>query len=547
MWPLQRLFDRIHSGVESVLGRIGSRKPAVVLVFVVMAALVFYFRPWVQWLVYGLYVTPTAWIFATTLLVVTVYFTVGSPPVSAKVIVASLFVVFVVTTGIAGLYASEELSDSTMASTDLVGNLSESDAQNPRILTKNVSENYVANTLNLPQYQALRPDITFINETPHWSYSLSPDGARNHFILKQRGAAYVDMTEQNAQVKSTSDGVEKGIGTAWYNHYNWQSLKKSEYLVSYRDPLLVPHQNETYVAVPYIKPSFHMRWTPVPVPYTTPEWGGVVLVSPNGSVDRLSPAEARSHPVLEGQRLYPFELAERRVRSTRFRNGIVNTLPVVGAHRGEIAVAPTPGSGNDQPYLVPTEDGIEYIVAAEPANNAQGLREIWSLDGRTGEPEMYASSEEARSSLFGPRKAADYVRQAARRTDWNRFTPAEPVPVVSDGRLYWMVRVVPDGGSGIAYVAFVNAESSAVREVDRTPAVESFLAGNASVADTAAPANASDSSSSPSSSSDGGEAAIVVERRSANGTVIERMTVYENESVAIERGVKSNATNSTGE
>jgi hypothetical protein len=250
----------------------------------------------------------------------------------------------------------------------------------------------------------------------------------------------------------------------------------------------------------------------------------VVLVGPDGSIEDLSPAEARDHSVLEEQKLYPFELAREKVAATKYRNGIVNTFT---SHEDEIEVAPVPGEGNDQPFLVFTNEGPEYVVAVEPYGQAQGLKEVWTIDGRTGEYEVYSPSR----SLFGARKATDYVRQAARTTDWNRFTPSEPIPVVIDDQLYWEVRVVPSDSSGIAYIAFVNAQSSDVHEVSTTAEVTAFLEGNRVT-------------TSPDAGGDTGAQTptLVVERVAPNGTVIETLEIYGNETVRVVQGNETNAT-----
>ncbi|EMA47929.1 ABC transporter permease [Halococcus saccharolyticus] len=517
-----------------------SKKYAAIgaVVSLLALGLAWYFRPWLQWIVFGIYTTPTLWVLTAATVALGGYALMSmddsGPSTAVQALAAVIIIGFIVASISAGFYASEDLSDRMMGSAEPTNNLSDVDAQQPRIVPGNVASNYAANTLDLPQYQTTKRDITFVNDTPHWSYALAPDGTRNHFALQQRGTVLVDMTQQNADVRTINDKMDAGIGTAFYNHYKWEVLKNGQYLANYEDPFMVPHNGESYIAVPYTKPNFNVRFAPIPTPYTTPEWGGVALVGPDGEVTDLSPQEARNHPVLKGQKLVPFDLTKKKVKSTKFRNGIVNTLPVVGAHSEEIEVAPTPGKGNDQPYMMPTQNGTKYVVAAEPYGNAQGLKEVWEVDGRTGNPVVYESPDG--ESLFGPRKAANYVRQAARTTDWDRFTPAEPLPTVVDGQLYWMVRVIPNDGTGVSYVAFVNAESSNVREVSDTPAVEAFLDGQKSAGEVAAGGNNTNAS---------GDVSVIVEKRNANGTVVSTLQVYDNESVSIQPA-GNNSTRASG-
>jgi hypothetical protein len=485
---------------------------ATVVVLAILAVLIWYVRPWFQDLVYAIYTTPV--LLVAVLLAVAVV-ALGSRINRGYAINAGIVVFVVVLFGgatLAGLFAGETLGKATMSEAETVDGLAESDAEEPRIVTKSVADRYASNTLNFPQYRVTKSEITMRNGTPHWSYALAPDGLWNHFTKKQHGTVLVDMTRQNAEVETVEDDLSKGIGTAFYNHYQWQTLKRSHYLVDYQDPYMVVHEDEQYIAVPYTKPEFH--WGPVP--HTTPTWGGVALVDNEGNVEDLSPQEARNHEVLDGQKLYPFSLTRQRVARTEYRNGIVNTFT---SHEGQIEVAPVPGSNNDQPFLVMTEDGIKYIVAVEPYGDAQGLREVWTIDGRTGEYDRFAVDD----SLFGPRKATDFVRQAARTTDWNRFDPSEPIPVVIDGQFYWKVRVVPTDSSGISYIAFVNAQTSDVAEVEETDQVVAFMEGQQpAVTDSDDPTQR--------------EPAMVVQRVAPNGTVIGEIEIYDNETISVVQG-----------
>lgn len=492
-------------------------------VVLLIIAAVWYMRPWLHGLVYGVYTTPVLWLGIPVC--VGVCLLVNGRIDDTSVLQATVVVCLVgvmALSSVSGTFAANTLGQTTMQESQTVDQLRETNASTPRLLTKGVADRYAANTLNFPQYQTSESDITIHNGTPHWSYALSPDGLWNHLTKEQHGTVMVDMTNQNAAVETVTGDLSKGIGTAFYNNYKWHLLKTGEYLANYKDPFMVIHDGEQYIAVPYTVPTFH--W--LPIPHTTPTWGGVMLIDSAGTVTDLSPNEARQHPVLEGQRLYPFDLTRRSVAATKYRNGILNTYT---SHEEEIEVAPVPGEANEQPFFLPTTRGPTYVVAAEPYGNAQGLSEIWMVDARTGQQYRYTSN----ASLFGPRKAADYVRKAAQTTDWNRFTPAEPLPVVIDGQLFWEVRVVPNDDSGISYIAFVNAQNSEVREIETEAAVLDFLQ-NADVPD-----NRTDHGNTTTTPS------IIVERVAPNGTVIGTMTVYDNESVRIVQQNETTANTST--
>ncbi|WP_311171668.1 hypothetical protein [Halobellus ordinarius] len=522
-------LDELIVAIWQRVVRMRARSPRRLAVLAATAALVgvvlaWYFRPWLHGIVYGIYTTPIVPLavvlgIGITLFVRRQFGALAGGQIGITVVV----LVLVVGAGGAGLLAGEDLGKRTIDTATSAENLSETDPTKPRVVPKSVASRYASNTLNFPQYRVTDGDITVRNGTPYWSYALAPDGAFNYYTKQQHGTVLVDMTEQNAEVDTVVGDFRKGIGPAFYNNYRFTMLKRGNYLVNYEDPYLVVHGGEQHIAVPYTKPEFH--W--LPLPYTTPEWGGVVLIDRDGTVEDLSPQAARNHPALQEQKLYPFELARQKVAATKYRNGIVNTFT---SHRDEVEVAPVPGEDNDQPFLVFTEDGPQYVVAVEPYGQAQGLKEVWTIDGRTGEYEVYAPTE----SLFGARKATDYVRQAARTTDWNRFTPSEPIPVVVDGQLYWEVRVVPTDSSGIAYTAFVNARSSDVHEVSTTPEVTAFLEGRNV---TTQPAD--------TSGDDGQTPSLVIERVAPNGTVVETLEIYGNETVRIVQGNTTNATATT--
>jgi hypothetical protein len=506
-------------------------RPALLALVALLGALAWLIRPWLHSLVYALYTTP---LLVVPLVLAAVagwyaYETERNPPVDEftvrgrtgqqfsplRVGVVVLLLAGLVVSPVAQAVAGETMSDQTLAETERVAALDDVDAENPRIVTRAVAERYASNTLNRPQYRTADIDITVVDGTPYWAAPLAPDGLFNLLTKRQGGTVLVDMTTQQSNVRTVDGAMEEGVGTLFVRNYRWHLLKNGEYLVDYGDPRMVVHEGAQYIVVPYATPTFHLA----PIPHSTPTWGGVALVDAEGSIEMLSPAEARSHPVLEGQQLYPERLARQKVAATKYRNGIVNTFT---SHEDEIEVAPVPGARNEQPFFVLSEDGPQYVVAVEPYGDAQGLREVWTVDGRTGAFEVYRPEE----SLFGPQKAADLVRQSSPQTDWNRFSPAEPILTVVEDQEYWQVRVVPVDNSGIAYVAFVNAQTSDVTEFERTDAIERFLAGES-------PTNRTRADESGDGTT-GAEPTVIVQRVAENGSVVETMRIYANESVRIQ-------------
>jgi len=498
------------------------------IVGIVAVAIGWFFRPWLHGLVYAVYTTPllllgivagsiAAWATARAggrvEMVVNALsssdHTITPLRVGVVVLVIAAFALMPVANAVAGV----TLSDQTMSQTATVERLDDVDADNPRIVTRAVADRYASNTLNRPQYRVGDTDISVVNGTPYWAAPLAPDGLFNAITKRQAGTVLVDMTTQQANVRSVDGELETGVGTIFHRNYRWELLKSQAYLVDYGDPKMVIHNDTQYIAVPYSEPQFHLT----PLPHSTPQWGGVAIINPSGSIETLSPSEAAASPILDDQQLYPEKLVLQSVAATKYRNGILNTYT---SHEDEIEIAPLPGDGNDQPFFILSESGPQYVVAVEPYGDAQGLQELWTIDGQSGAFERYVSED----SLFGPQRAADLVRQSAPQTDWDRFTPAEPILTVIDDREYWQVRVVPEDNSGIAYVAFVDARSGDVDSFEQTDAITQFLAGETPV-ETPTETDPSETTAETPT--------VIVQRVAENGTVIETMTVYDDESIEI--------------
>ena len=506
------------------------------IVGIVVIAIGWFFRPWLHGLVYTVYTTPllllsvvaggiAAWVTARSgSHVETVVNTLSSSDhtitplrVGVVVLVIAAFALMPLANVVAGV----TLSDQTMSQTNTAERLDDVDANNPRIVTRAVADRYASNTLNRPQYRVGETDISVVNGTPYWAAPLAPDGLFNAVTKRQAGTVLVDMTTQQANVRAVDGELETGVGTIFHRNYRWELLKSQSYLVDYGDPKMVIHNDTQYIAVPYTEPTFHLT----PLPHSTPKWGGVAVIEPSGSIETLSPSEAAASPILDTQQLYPERLALQSVAATKYRNGIVNTYT---SHEDEIEVAPLPGDRNDQPFFILSESGPQYVVAVEPYGDAQGLQELWTIDGQTGAFERYVPTD----SLFGPQRAADLVRQSAPQTDWDRFSPAEPILTVIDDREYWQVRVVPEDNSGIAYVAFVDARSGNVDSFEETDAITQFLAGETPVETPTETGPSETTTETPT---------VIVQRVAENGTVIETMTVYDDESVEIRTPANSTA------
>ncbi len=331
-----------------------------------------------------------------------------------------------------------------------VNRLPEIDPTVVRVVPKAVGDKYAEDSLQFPRYTLDSGSIVFINKTPYWGYGLIPEGLINSFVLKDKGAIYIDMSVFGKKTKIVEKNMNVGEGMYITDNYLWQIYLK-DYFVSCEKPYFIPYKNDLYIAVPLIGYELHFSF---PTFFTTPVWRGVALISSEGNVKILSPKEAESSPILKGQKLFPPDLTREYINSFNYIHGIIN---VMFYHKDQFEIADVPGQNNRQPFLVVTKDGLTWVIACEPYGQSYGIFRIYLVNARNGSIELYQPMKT--NALIGPVRSIDYVKQAMPRVDWQSMKAVEPIPVIVNGTLYWQVRVIPVDASGISYVAMVNAEN----------------------------------------------------------------------------------------
>jgi len=427
-----------------------------------------------------------------------------------------------------GIASNHAMGQETIGSATTIDEMYEGDADRPRVVTRAQAERWASGSLQSSQFQSSGNAIVVRNNTTYWGSNLVPDGSlRNTLAEKQNGTVLVNAETFQKDVTVIRGDMRVGRGMQIRDNYQWKLnhvLSDGPWMVNYHDNNIRPivHEGEQYLMVPYTRPHHHL----LPLTYSHPQEGGVALIHQNGSINHYTLEQAQDVDALDGQPLMPSRLVRQQVSATTYRAGIVDTLPVIGGHEQTISIASVPGEDNQQPFYFQTaENGAQYVTAAEPTGNTQGLRELWFTDVRTGESVYYSSN--GSSTLYGPRKSADFVVDANDRTDWERFSPSEPIPTVVEGQLYWQFRVVQDGGGGITFISLVNADSQSVTNIDDTEGTEAlsaFMRGEdlTDIPDTNVTDETPDNNRNPT---------IVMERLNENGEVVETMYIYENETV----------------
>jgi hypothetical protein len=338
-----------------------------------------------------------------------------------------------------------------------------------------VADKYATDAIQYPQHTPyVPPDVTMINGTPYWAYTLIPNGMVNEYNLKAAGAVFVDMSTIDKRVEIKDQDLKIAPGLAITDEIYWNILMKN-YWVDCERPMTIVYEYSIYIAVPYIEYETHFAF---PVWYTVPVWGGVFVVDPEGNINDLSPEEARESLILKGQKIFPEKLVLTYMESQKYWKAKTDgywggAMNVWFDHKEEIEITDVSSQGNQQPFLLNTVDGLKWTISTEPWGAANGIFRIYLLDARTGD----ISYKKYSGTEIGPVNACDYAKKNHPEVDWSQFHVVEPIPVTPDGILYWEVRVVPDDGSGISYVAFVDPKTGATVEFTKDKEIVAFLRG----------------------------------------------------------------------
>jgi len=455
------------------------------------------------------------------------------------VVLGVLFVLSILVSIPAGALEQRTLADRTMTDATEVEEFPQANPDNPRVVPRQVSDVSTRGSVSYRQHRLGTSDIARQEDgSLAWSYPIQPNGPRNKLFNNQRGVLVANMTSVDDRQTTAYDDNDFRYGQGMYLHRSakWQ-LKKTDYLARYIDDAVeFSHDGTPYM---YFPKTGH-EWKLFPFPHTVPTWDGGALVHPDGEIEHLSPGAARENEILDSQRLYPITLTQAEVGSLGYREGIVNQLPVVGAHENEIEVAGLPsGANNDQPFVIDLAgEQLSYVTAMEPfGRDTRGLDEVWFANAETGEYTFFATGRE---TLTGPERAMGIARSADSQTNWGEnFVVTEPVPVTVDGSLWWQIKVSPTDFTDVTRNVFVDADTNEAVEIDTNRRVREFITGNTSVAD---PLNGTDPATEPADDPDIAYYIIVEDE---DGNEIERIPVREGQSTEI-RQADGNTTNATG-
>ncbi|ASJ06015.1 hypothetical protein [Thermococcus pacificus] len=438
----------------------------VFLAFILLIG--WFFRPWFHGLVMGFYRNPASfYMFAALAAVIVIQ--VRRPGAAGRkalfpAVLGLIVVISIFASALASPFSNTALYKAYHPS-EVTGELNLSTGY-IRILPKFTAYRYAIDTIEYARYTLSSGHLTMLNGTPVWGFYIVPDGAWNAIRLKDRGVLFVDMGTTQAKMHRIEEELQVGPAMQVFDNLEW-ALYKKHYLVDLDLPRALYHNGRLYIVVPYISYSFRVF-------YTVPRWGGVFIVDEEGNVEDLSPEEALRDERLRDFPLFPEALVREVVEAQNYwkENPFSNIKNLWLHHENQIELIDVSGQGNRQPFLVVANDGRKYwMTAVEPYGKAHGLAAIYLMDARTGE----MSQVKFEVPLTGPVKAIDYVKKALPTFDWSQFMAVEPIPVFLEGTLWWRVAIIPRSGSGVAKIAFVNAESKEVKIFENEREVREFL------------------------------------------------------------------------
>ncbi|WP_136687854.1 hypothetical protein [Halorhabdus amylolytica] len=443
-------------------------------------------------------------------------------------IVGVLFVLSILVSVPSGALEQRTLAEQTMDEGTELEAFPQANPDNPRVVPRAVSDVTTRGSVSYRTHRLGTSDIARQEDgSLAWSYPIEPDGARNKLLENQRGVLVANMTSMDEQQIDVYEAdFTYGEGMWLHRSARW-NVKLGGFFSQYNDDAVeFSHDGDPYLYYPKTGHEWHL----LPFPHTTPKWDGGALVHPDGTIEHLTPEEAQANAILDGQRLYPMTLTRSEMSSLGYREGIINQMPVIGEHEGEVEVARLPDEAdNEQPFVIDLEgEQMSYVTAMEPyGEDTRGLDEVWFADADTGEYTYFGTGDE---TLTGPERAMGIAKSEDSQTGWGEnFVVTEPVPVTVDGDLWWHIKVAPVDFTDVTRNVFVNADTGNAIELSDDTAIREFVRGDIDESELEAGENGTDIEPAP----DDSDVLYYILITDENGDVVERIPVERGQDTQI--------------
>ncbi|MBU1205228.1 MAG: hypothetical protein KKE93_04950 [Nanoarchaeota archaeon] len=437
--------------VKKPFTKIGSLIAIIVLILVL-----YFFRPWFHPFVMGLYTHPSI-IFTILFALFCAFAFMKKKDNLGYGLLAVAFIFFII------FSLNEVIVERYIVSETEYHIISElPDSSQVRIVPVAVARRYAKDSLQKSREKLGDFDIVNLNNNLIWTTPRVPDGIVLYFTQKVKGLMTVNAEKSSRQTKMINQELKIGEDIGITDNINWKLYKKT-YFMNLGEIYYIINDDEILTVAPVIKYKFRF---PVMIPY----FDGVYVVNPEAQIEKYSPNEINDIDYLKNNRAYPEYLARLYVDSYKYHLGVLNTWFM---HKDQIEISDVYGQENRQPFLMPTVDGLKWILATEPYGESYGVFKIFVVDAVTGQIDMLEMDED--KTLTGPVRVVSYVKKQFPRIDWTEARIIEPRPYVVNGKLYWMLSITPADFAGISYTVFVDSENNDVLSFETDNDVLNFV------------------------------------------------------------------------
>ena len=326
-----------------------------------------------------------------------------------------------------------------------------------RLVPHEVAEQNAASGFNSPTETLTDFNIVNTDKGLVWTALRTPQGLFRIFTKKSQGLAQLDAENTSRKLTTTDAELQVAPGLQITDNLRWRLLKR-RFLIKLEEPVGIPTPQGVRIIVPYLK---YKGWL-----IRRPVLGGVFVVSPDGSIEDLSPQEAARRPELaRSGRIFPDTQARRIQDAYQYKKGIWNTWFV---HEDQTRINDT--ESNHQPYLIDFgENGLgpQWVTVAEPYGRAFAATAIFLTDAVTGHTRIWRVPRN--ESLSGNVRALQTVRTVAipgvdfgndRNGSSGNFRVVEPRPVFVAGHLVYLASIIPDSANAVSKTVVVDAETN---------------------------------------------------------------------------------------
>ena len=441
--------------IKTPFPTIGKVYLAIILIF--LAIVVDFFRPWFHDFIIAFYINPMLTSFIIFLAVSIVLFLKYK-----KYTVGAIFLVLTVLSFLTLSFSPiiEQVyivNENTYNKIDTLP-----DTTDVRILPRVVAFRYLEDSLQKSRERIGGINVVDVDGTIFWMAPRVPDGAILYLTQKVNGVMTADATKTDRTTKLVTKTLNIGEEIGIFDNIYW-NLYNEKYFINLGDIYYLYEKNHILTVAPIIAYKFKF---PVMIPY----YKGVFVLDEQGKISYYTPSQVEKIEEFKDNRAYPGELSRLYVDSYKYNLGVINTWFL---HKDQIEISDVYGSANRQPFLLPTEDGLKWIIATEPYGESYGVFKIFLVDAITGKIDMLELDED--QTLTGPVRVISYVKKKFPRIDWSTTRIVEPRPFVVNNKLYWMLSITPNDFAGITYTVFVNSENNEVIAFDNDEGVYSFV------------------------------------------------------------------------